>query len=328
MAWFTVQYRDKDGAKAEAEFEAADKPSLFKLLAQKRITAISIVSGRLARKNGIPANVGRGVLAGMLVVLGALAAWYFFAMPGVNPSENGAKKIGKSPSAPVTTRNISNPVEKSKNEPLMPKVGDSSDGSRMDVAEPGEEVPSEVSAATNDSDSVEKRLDRPLKSHMEQLISMAIPSAPGNIVPPLPVLSEEEADKEENATAEIADIAKGFENELKIEEKDTDADIERKELVAAGKEEFRQYIKDGYTLRKYVEALRQKNNDDAEFLGEAQKIMGDTLENPSISDEECQAMKAKIDELLERRGLQPLGPDYDLNAMYDEEPETQKEKHE
>ena len=329
MQWFVVKYRKPDGTMTEAEFEVDDKPALFKILAGKKITAVNIHPGRLSKrsgkKNAVSTNVFRGILAGVLVVCGVIAAWHFFVTSGDKSSTNVAKNDKKSFQAPVIVKKGSAAVEKVKQEPRVLKPDDPAVGPQQDVVEPKTESPDAV-ADTNAEDSVEKRLNRPLKSHREQLISMAIPSAPGVIVPPLPVLSDEEADKEENVRAELADIAKGFENELKIEEKDTDSDIERKELVAAGKEEFGQYIKDGYTLRKYVEALREKYNDDAEFLSEAQKIMGNTLEDPSVSDEECQAMKAKIDELLSRRGMQPLGSDYDLNTIYAEEAPGSKEE--
>ena len=39
MQWFVVKYRKPDGTMTEAEFEAADKSALFKLLAEKKISA-------------------------------------------------------------------------------------------------------------------------------------------------------------------------------------------------------------------------------------------------------------------------------------------------
>ena len=68
MAWFTVQYRDKNGARAEAEFEAADRTALFKSLSAKNITPVKVLDGRLAKNKGAKSgNVGRGTLAGLIV---------------------------------------------------------------------------------------------------------------------------------------------------------------------------------------------------------------------------------------------------------------------
>ena len=94
MAWFTVQYRDKNGAKAEAEFEAADRSALFKMLSAKNITPVRVVDGRLAKKKGAKSGSAvRGILAGLIVVVGALAALYFLVP--ANPGDEPTRKAGK-----------------------------------------------------------------------------------------------------------------------------------------------------------------------------------------------------------------------------------------
>ena len=50
MEWFTVKYRQPDGAVAEAEFEAADRAALFKVLSEQNISAISIASNGIKKK--------------------------------------------------------------------------------------------------------------------------------------------------------------------------------------------------------------------------------------------------------------------------------------
>ena len=105
MAWFTVQYRDKNGAKAEAEFEAADKSALFKLLAEKNISAVSVRDGRVGKEKNRRRRAAKGVLtgsyfslikgivAGLALVVVALAAWHFLrtASPTQKYSTRGKK---------------------------------------------------------------------------------------------------------------------------------------------------------------------------------------------------------------------------------------------
>ena len=50
MQWFVVKYRKPDGTMAEAEFEAADRNALFKILSEKKLSAINITAGRLGKK--------------------------------------------------------------------------------------------------------------------------------------------------------------------------------------------------------------------------------------------------------------------------------------
>lgn len=61
MEWFTVKYRQPNGAITEAEFEVADKSALFKLLAEKKISAINVRDGRVG--NGKKKSKGRKISA-------------------------------------------------------------------------------------------------------------------------------------------------------------------------------------------------------------------------------------------------------------------------
>jgi len=84
MQWFVVKYRKPDGTMTEAEFEAADKSALFKLLAEKKISAVNVREGRLgkrsvAKKRSSNAHtmLARGIVAAVAVVTCALAGMYF-----------------------------------------------------------------------------------------------------------------------------------------------------------------------------------------------------------------------------------------------------------
>lgn len=81
MEWFTVKYRQPDGVVSEAEFEAADRPSLFKLLEQKKITAISVTNGRTGKKtrkatnNALSPSAIKWVIVGVSVFAIAIVCW-------------------------------------------------------------------------------------------------------------------------------------------------------------------------------------------------------------------------------------------------------------
>ena len=87
MQWFVVKYRKPDGTMTEAEFEAADKSALFKLLAEKKISAINIQPGRRNNKQSRGSIVSGAwvykvvaFIAGCIVVV---AVVYFAALMGV-----------------------------------------------------------------------------------------------------------------------------------------------------------------------------------------------------------------------------------------------------
>ena len=132
MQWFVVKYRKSDGTMTEAEFEAADKPALFKLLAEKKISAVSIQPGRLSKKSGgrsaargvssgsSPMLI-RGVVAGIVVVAGALAVLWFMSHATLPQKTDTDKKVNKTKLVQVASeekRPDYSPTEKEEKEPV------------------------------------------------------------------------------------------------------------------------------------------------------------------------------------------------------------------
>lgn len=203
MAWFTVQYRDKNGAKAEAEFEAADKSALFKILAEKKISAVNIRPGRLSKKSGKKSgsaasspNLFRGVIAGVVVVSAVFAAWYFFLYQPSRPSD------------PVDNRS---PREAPQGDSKRVKVsaGDLAGGMKNPVAgtqgkrgEYAAETPTQASEpVANEPDAEAQPVKEPPKPHpvfkngTDQLIWLAVFASNGAHIPPLPQISAADTDK-------------------------------------------------------------------------------------------------------------------------------------
>ena len=86
MEWFTVKYRQPNGAITEAEFEAADKSALFKLLAEKNVSAVSVANGRLSKKS--VAYSSRWLVIGVIFVFAAAACLFYFYCSGKNAANN------------------------------------------------------------------------------------------------------------------------------------------------------------------------------------------------------------------------------------------------
>jgi hypothetical protein len=130
---------------------------------------------------------------------------------------------------------------------------------------------------------------------VDQLIIMAVPSTPGASVPPLPVVSDE-------ALAE--ELISALTQPLEVEEDDDAQTLERKEQVAQGRLEIGEAVERGeMTVSEYVNALREQANDNAEFLGEAQKVHNEIFNDEEVSDEQYEAARDQINEKLRERGL-------------------------
>ena len=195
MAWFTVQYRDKSGARAEAEFDAADKTALFKILAEKNLTPVRIIPGRLAKKRSASGNAGRGILAGLIVVVGALAALYFLVPP--NPGDEPTQKAGKQENRKSNTRVAAKPTQgpdavAKRNKPSAAPGKDAANAVTLEAS-------SGASASTVDgSPSPEEEKPKPrqiFKHGTDQLIWLAVFASNGASIPPLPHMSKADTDR-------------------------------------------------------------------------------------------------------------------------------------
>ncbi len=113
---FAVTYRNAKGERVSETFEAADKSALFKQLSERGISAISISEGAAPVRRS-PGGL-RGVVAGLVVVVGTAAAmWFMFRgseaeAPRVEKqhhagtiADNGDKAV-KSVPEPVETNKV------------------------------------------------------------------------------------------------------------------------------------------------------------------------------------------------------------------------------
>ena len=140
MQWFVVKYRKSDGTMTEAEFEAADKSALFKILAEKKISAINIQPGRLSKRSsgrrsvakrtsrGSSAGLVLGILAVVAVAVAAFVVWFmFFRSASESRTGKPIKKISRTVrTPPVKERpqpSTSNVVEQALPVPTPPPVG-------------------------------------------------------------------------------------------------------------------------------------------------------------------------------------------------------------
>ena len=152
--------------------------------------------------------------------------------------------------------------------------------------------------AVDETNAVEEVRKEPLFKHgTEQLLAMATPSEPGASVPPLPKITDE-------SVAE--DLAKAMKEAIGPSSNDTIRTLEIKKNVAEQKEEFRELRAEGMTFVQYVNALRDKFNDDAAFLAETRKLDETLFNDAQVSDKEYKAYRAELNKQLRERGLPEL----------------------
>ena len=254
-------------------------------------------SSRPSGRGKMP-RLRRGLIAGAIVVLGAgLAAWLIWPSSATNNQQPTTSNRSLIKEVMPAAASKAKPDEDRK------RAGGNAANQTMaaqDAAKPtpATQTPAEDAASTNKPPLPKKYY----ASNLERCLDMAIPPRPGVRMPPVPFVGCDESD-ENSVRAELADIEKGLRNELKAEEGDTDAELERKAIITDAKAEFREMMKEGMTLRQYVRALEEKFNDDAALLFDAQKMVDANYADKTLSDEDYKVLKEKVDKLLADKGL-------------------------
>ena len=105
MKNFSVTYRGNDGQPSVIQIAAEDRQGVFQELAKRGISAVRIeeTTGKaktrkpaVPKKGGKSPAVGKGLVAGLLVVAVAVVAWYFLSATKTDaPEENKSKKQAK-----------------------------------------------------------------------------------------------------------------------------------------------------------------------------------------------------------------------------------------
>ncbi len=310
---FTCTYRDKSGVRRTTVIEAQNRSDAMSQLSSQGIRPLSLVQGgklpRQGSSSGSP-KVSNGVMAGILVVVLALGAAYFMGLFDA-----------KRPASPTDAPDVESPAAKKapsqvEKQPAKEKVSKAPPAAKArNVAEgkesPRAEVVSAVTeeeteeATTNDVAAVDpattNKHKRVFKTAAEELLVLATPSTPGATVPPLPHITDEGLAK---------DLAKAMSNVIKADADDTEKTLSMKLNVAEQKEEFRKLRKEeGWTFTEYVNALREKFNDDAAYLAEARKLNDELYKDETLTDADYEKNKKQINEELKKRGLPPLDDD-------------------
>ena len=302
--FFTYTYRTPSGARKQAEVEATSRADCFDLLKARGIVPLAVREGRAPADAGGTVvrggSVGSKVLAaGLIVVSLSVTVWFCFVR---NDVEDLHEKPASVKAAPVK------PKKKAEVKSIV----------RPGSIKKKEAVPSGVSASgveTVDRNSTNRfvRADIPepkpleeltpppkpaFSTSAEQLLAMATPPDPSQPVPPLPNLDGED-NKEE--------LEKALNNVIAPTTNDTIGSLQMKMNVVEQKEEFRKLRAEaGWTFKEYLTALRDKHNEDAQYIAEAHRVNEENYSNPEMTDEEYLRQRKLINAALRERGLPEL----------------------
>ena len=309
---YTIKYRDKSGSVKTMELDAPDRSAVFAEARKRVISVISVAeggSGHAHRGVGFPHGklpIGfHGIVAGAVVVLGAVLVWWFLVgrgtLKGLNPEVEKKGHVKTSlewKDVPVASETTIVRALETAPSPEKPNLN-----ARIDFV-----------AVTNSDGSVIERWKTPDgKSHtkiirpkpaftnpMDQLMAMVVPREPGEAVPPVPISNDMVLTPEQESH---------MLEKLTIDENDPDSVAERKELVQAMRREYLELKKKyGWTFVDYIKAHEAQAKTDNEVLVESYKLHDTIFGNPEISDADYLETLGKINKVLSERGISPIKP--------------------
>lgn len=257
MKKFFVTYRGKDGQQEVVPIEAADRQGLFKELAQRGISPIKVeeADGKSKprktshRRGAKPSGTFKGIVAGIVVVVAAVAAFLFLTKDKpAKPEQAETKrpsKIAEVTPAPATPYKAEEPKPEPP-KPLPPqRVGELRDGYRL---LPSGRLHKVQGIITSGVERV-SLADRTFNHDSDRMIAHVLLAEPGGIM-----LGDSES------------IMRGFNEaferslaeEIVIERDDTDEVRELKKAVLDARKELLDLMSKGRTAEEVmVEARNQ-----------------------------------------------------------------------
>lgn len=248
MQWFVVKYRKPDGTMTEAEFEAADRPSLFKLLEQKKITAIRIVPGRLGRRPHKPPSprggkspaIGKGIVAGAIVIAAAVGAFWFLNKKHLDePIPKTNKKSTKiAERLPVSPVKLVVSEQGQEDNESKPKPLRGNDFSRMTEDKKLAVIEQRLAETPIPDEST----NRTFRTGLEQVMGWVFTTEVGDAPPPLPNISD----------FDLVHINEILDMKNPVRDTDNDKTADSKATVDFVKKELKKYLEKGGDPQEFL----------------------------------------------------------------------------
>lgn len=279
---YSVTYRDGGGRQLVASFRAANRDELFRMLEEKGIHAVSVSEGGGPPKGSPPGRTRRPLLCAVTAAcLVAAVAVFLLMRDSRDGSDAAAAHIRHRRIADAKPTPAARPVAAESPAGVVAAPGKAPASiEKVDLFN-GVPVVQRSAVTNNDGTVVERIHTSDGKSHRvttppkrvfdnasDQLIAMAISGAGSGVgMPPLPLSESVEAD-----------FRKSLEKPIEILDSDSD-DVKLMKLdVMAVREELRELVSQGKTVREALSEHQTQVNRIAAYHQEALKMIREVRE--------------------------------------------------
>ena len=313
---FAVCFRTADGGTKTELLSASSREDVWERVRARKLNVISIAkqNGNEKKKDTICAiRICSKKRVAILACLAAISLIFLTSILlfvrkeiGSRASKQNEVLLNPRPKKARTSSTRQSPKENpKKTKQMMSKPAPGQDVNSYNnsrLQSPGEDILATQSPPQSSSPRIPERIapkKEPLfKNGVEQLLNMATPSSPGIRIPPLPIITDESL---------AQSLKEALANCPQVSEDDTEETVQRKINVEEQKDEFVQLnTMHGITISEYINALREKHNEDADIISEAHRLDSETFADSHVSDEEYLKTRKKINKVLADRGLPAL----------------------
>ena len=292
MAWFTVQYRDKNGEKAEAEFEAPDRNALFTILKEKNISAISVRAGHreVVRNNPIRTRVF--VVLAVLLAVGL--CWMVKSLFSEAPHQPPSKKVVVAkptteprtvtkaevrPSVPEQRPKTADDLRRERNESILKEARERARAQGL----PWADAPRKTVAV--------ERPPKIFKYNSEGHIAALLEVKPG-----MPIVGEFDFDDRF-----LEDMLNSFKEPIEISPDDDEYTRELKKQVQETKDELYQMFQRGEDVAAVIRETRKQLQNLGMAQMQIQSELHELLNNPEITAEELKDFENAANIILQEK---------------------------
>ena len=308
MAWFTVQYRGPDGKNESVQIEAADRAGVFAELKKRGISAVRVdeAKGRVkpaksaVDKTGKSPAIAKGLVAGVVVVASAVAAWYFLSQKPEAPTEPTAEKPAKTPPA-VSTKVIPKSVEEKVEEPPKvdpnarpTKVGETVNGY---IKLPSGRIPRVLGVVTNSATASIKGKYEIFDHACENEIAGFLSMEPGQGLVGTPRYNGRFK----------RDFLESLKHPIVVTPDDSPEDAALKRNVIKAKIELKEALDRGEDIEQIMLDTRKEMQDLARYKQELKQHMHEMVKGDGeMTTEEMEDLLNAANKLLDAKGIAPM----------------------
>lgn len=306
MKNFSVTYRGNDGRLDVVQIAAEDRQGVFQELAKRGISAVRIeeATGKAkSRKNAVPKKsgkspvIGKGLIAGVIVVAAAVAGWYFLSTTKTDaPEEKKSKK--QSRITEVTPSLSTQRVESVVVEKKVP-FWEQADTNGFTVMQQrkwrAHHMP--APAYTNDSALYESRLPYEIFDHSsENRIAFYLTHKPGDGLVGTPTFGQRF----------VNDFLKSLEHPIIVTKDDTPEQAQLKRDMIQVKIDLKQRLDAGEDIAEIMLETHKEYQKLARYKNDIEKELREFRKNPDATLQDVDDFVAAANKLLETKGIAPI----------------------